>query len=311
MGPEGRRLRTGGSAPVVTAPPRTPRGRVTRHTLSAVQWWQHRIVDAGKEPVALCLIAFIVTFLLTRLITRMIRSGRGPFRDNVSSSGVHIHHAVPGLFLLLAGSLTSLAAQQSTSLNFAALGVGAGASLVLDEFALILHLQDVYWARQGRASVQAVALAGMVTSLTLLGFTPANLDELTDREAPVRYAAIVALTSSFVCCLICAMKGKYRLVVLAAIVPFVAYLGAVRLARPGSPWYGRYAQGCKKQLRAERRARGFDQKIAHGLTWCGDLVAGAPTAQDAMQDDAERKAVLVAPPQSGESPPQPDSTLAS
>ena len=268
-----------------------------------MNWWQVRIVDAGKEPVALCLLAFILTFLLTRLVTRTIRSGRGPFRNNVNSSGLHIHHAVPGLFLLLAGSLTSLAAQDSTSLNLAALGVGAGASLVLDEFALILHLQDVYWARQGRASVQAVALAGMVTGLTLLGLTPENVDELTDRNAPLRWATFAILLTSFLCCLVCAAKGKYRLVVLAAIVPIVAYVGAVRLARPGSPWYRRYAEGSSKQLRARGRAGGFDRHIAHGLTWFGDLVAGAPTPEDAAAESAERAAVLIAPPQSEDASP--------
>lgn len=266
-------------------------------------WWQDRIVDAGKEPVALCLVAFIATFLLTRLVTRTIRSGRGPFRDNVSSSGLHIHHAVPGLFLLLAGSLTSLASYDSTSLNIAGLCVGAGASLVLDEFALILHLRDVYWARQGRASVQAVALAGMVMGLTLLGFTPENVDELTDRNAPVRWATVAILLTSFVCCLICAAKGKYRLVVLAAIVPIVAYIGAVRLARPGSPWYRRYPEGSRKQERARRRAGGFDEHIAHGLTWLGDLVAGAPSREDAAAESAERAAVLVAPPQADAAAP--------
>lgn len=249
---------------------------------------------AGKEPVALCLLAFIVTFLLTRLVTRTIRSGRGPFRNNVSSGGVHIHHAVPGLFLLLAGSLTSLASYDSSSLNIAGLCVGAGASLVLDEFALILHLRDVYWAHQGRASVQAVALAGMVMGLTLLGLTPENVDELTDRNAPVRWATAAILLSSFVCCLICAAKGKYRLVVLAAIVPIVAYVGAVRLARPGSPWYRRYAEGSRKQVRARARAGGFDRHVAHRLTWFGDLVAGAPTREDAAAESAERSTLLVA-----------------
>ncbi|MDQ2850440.1 hypothetical protein V3G39_05145 [Dermatophilaceae bacterium Sec6.4] len=244
-------------------------------------WWQQRIVDAGKEPLAVCLIAFILTFLLTRLVTRLIRSGRGPFRNNVSASGVHVHHAVPGLVLLLLGSLTSLAAFEPTSMNIAGFAIGAGASLVLDEFALILHLKDVYWSHQGRASVQAVALAGMVISLVLLGFTPTSLEELNDAQAPVRYSAIVILLATFVCCLVCAAKGKYRLVVLAVIFPPAAYVGAARLARPGSPWYRRYEPGSAKQIRASTRVSPLNNQWARPISWFADLVAGAPTRDEA------------------------------
>lgn len=255
-------------------------------------WWQDRIVEAGKEPLALCLIAFIVTFLLTRVVTRLIRSGRGPFRNAVSASGLHIHHAIPGLVLLLAGSVTALAAFESTSLNIAGLAVGAGASLVLDEFALILHLRDVYWSDQGRASVQAVALAGMVMALVLLGFTPTTLEEFTDAQAPIRISAISVLTVTFACCLVCAAKGKYRLVILAVIVPFVAYVGAVRLARPGSPWYARYEPGSDKQPRASQRVSPFRRGWTQPISWFTDLIAGAPTADEASADTDERSALL-------------------
>lgn len=258
-------------------------------------WWQVRIVDAGKEPLALCLIAFIATFLLTRIVTRMIRSGRGPFRNTVSASGLHIHHAVPGLVLLLAGSVTALAAFQSTSLNIAGLAVGAGASLVLDEFALILHLRDVYWSRQGRASVQAVALAGMVMGLVLLGFTPTSLEELTDAQAPIRYSAISSLLVTFAACLVCAAKGKYRLVVLAVIVPPVAYVGAVRLARPGSPWFRHYEPGSPKQLRASNRSTPFKRQWTRPISWLTDLIAGAPSRDEAAAEAVERAALLDAP----------------
>src|SRR3954453_17031444 len=108
-------------------------------------WWQHDIVEAGKLPLLLCSAAFVVTFVTTRVITRMIRAGRGPFRDNVSASGTHVHHAVPGLILLVFGALMALGLNTSQSpwIEIAAVLVGTGASLVLDEFALILHLHDV------------------------------------------------------------------------------------------------------------------------------------------------------------------------
>ncbi len=57
------------------------------------------------RPTFFMLVAFVVTFLVTRLVTHMIRTGRGPFRDN-TVGGVHIHHEVYGIFLLLgAGAL--------------------------------------------------------------------------------------------------------------------------------------------------------------------------------------------------------------
>src|SRR6201990_1302959 len=94
-------------------------------------------------PLLVCFAAFVITFLATRTITRMIRAGRGPFHDNVSGSGVHIHHAVPGIVVLTAGAFIAVATSATGSAwaIVAALLVGVGTSLVLDEFALILHLQ--------------------------------------------------------------------------------------------------------------------------------------------------------------------------
>ena len=63
-------------------------------------WWQRDVIAAGKLPLMLCFLAFVVTFAATRTITRMIRDGRGPFRNQVTASGTHIHHSVPGSILL-------------------------------------------------------------------------------------------------------------------------------------------------------------------------------------------------------------------
>ncbi|HEY2795470.1 MAG TPA: hypothetical protein VGJ28_24125, partial [Micromonosporaceae bacterium] len=114
------------------------------------QWWHRDVLAAGKLPLMLCLIAFIVTFVATRTITRLIRTGRGPFHNNVTSGGVHIHHAVPGIVLLIIGALTAVSGPTQLGWQcFAGVVVGMGMSLVLDEFALILHLQDVYWSGEG------------------------------------------------------------------------------------------------------------------------------------------------------------------
>src|SRR3954454_13806673 len=98
-------------------------------------------------PLLVCFAAFVFTFLTTRTITRMIRAGKGPFRDNVSDSGLHVHHAVPGILPLLPGGLVPVPTSRSSSAwdIVAALIGGVGTSLVLDEVALILNLQDVSW----------------------------------------------------------------------------------------------------------------------------------------------------------------------
>ena len=141
-----------------------------------VSWWQREVVAAVKLPLMLCFLAFVVTFVLTRMVTRMIRSGRGPFRNQVTASGVHIHHAVPGIVLLVVGAFTAVGDPGSLGWrSFAAVAVGTGVSLVLDEFALILHLQDVYWSGEGRVSVEAVGLTAACLGLALAGFSPAGV----------------------------------------------------------------------------------------------------------------------------------------
>jgi hypothetical protein len=233
-----------------------------------------------RVPLILCFAAFVVTFLVTRVITRMIRSGRGPFRDRVTSSGLHVHHAVPGLFLLVIGAVTAVGATEPLFRCLAGVGVGAGASLVLDEFALILHLDDVYWAEQGRASVQAVALVASCMALVLLGFAPVSADDLSAHPQAIA-TSLASWATLIAASWVCVRKGKYRLVLLSIFLLFPAYVGAFRLARPGSPWFTkRYAPDSAKRERALRRAARTDAWWSKRWLWLADLVAGAPSAVD-------------------------------
>ena len=72
-----------------------------------MSWWERNIVEPGKLPLLLLMLAFIVTFLVTRVITRSIRAGRGPFRD-VETGDVHLHHSVPGIILLTIGAVLAV-----------------------------------------------------------------------------------------------------------------------------------------------------------------------------------------------------------
>src|ERR1700742_3990150 len=146
-------------------------------------WWQRDVLAAGKLPLILCLIAFIATFVTTRTITRLIRDGRGPFHNNVTSGGLHVHHAVPGIILLIAGALTAVSGPMHLRWACLARGaVGVGMSLVLDEFALILHLQDVYWSGEGQLSVEAVCLTAACIVLVLTGFSPLGVQHAAPVE---------------------------------------------------------------------------------------------------------------------------------
>ena len=97
-------------------------------------WWYRNIVEPGKLPLMLCFIALVRTFLVTRTITRMIRAGRGPFRDQVTSSGTHIHHDIPGLVLLILGAFTAIGTTSTRWDAVSGVLIGIGVSLVLDEF---------------------------------------------------------------------------------------------------------------------------------------------------------------------------------
>ena len=150
-------------------------------------------MEPGKLPLLLCLGAFVVTFILTRVITRMIRAGIGPFKNNVSESGLHIHHAVPGILLLILGAIMAIRGPDSPWIEIAGVIIGIGTSLILDEFALILHLEDVYWSDEGRISVELAGLTAACIGFTMLGFSPVGVDDLTAGELQVRITLITSL----------------------------------------------------------------------------------------------------------------------
>lgn len=240
-------------------------------------WWEREIVEPGKLPLLLCFVAFVVTFLVARAITRLIRSGRGPFHD-LSAGGAHIHHAVPGLCLLVVGAFTAIGAPpEAPWRELAAVAIGIGASLVLDEFALILHLEDVYWSQEGQLSVQAVAVAMAYLALVLLGIHPLGVDDVSPAELRLRLSLLASIALTVIVFVVCLTKGKYRLAMLAVFIPVVGLVGAVRLARPGSRWF-RSRYPAAKQQRAVARADAFDARWDPLFRRLGGAVAGGPSS---------------------------------
>jgi len=243
-------------------------------------WWDRNIVEPGKLPLLLSLAAFVVTFVVTRTITRMIRAGIGPFKDNVSSSGLHVHHAVPGLLALVTGAFVSLGTDAGSTWHaVAAVLIGAGTSLVLDEFAMILRLQDVYWSDEGRVSVEMISLALACLLFTMVGVAPFGIDRMGSQELATRTGALGATLVSLVLIVVCVLKGKPRLALFGAFLPFVAWWGAIRLARPTSPW-ARRRYGDARRAEAAQRAARFDARWAPVLDRLSDLVAGKPSLPD-------------------------------
>ena len=241
-------------------------------------WWQQNVIDAGKLPLLLCSASFVVTFLTTRGITRMIRAGRGPFRDNVRASGTHVHHAVYGIALLIPGALVAVGSAGSPYQELAGIAVGAGTSLVLDEFALILHLQDVYWTQEGRLSVEMVSLTAGCLMFALVGVLPFGIADVKPAELTLRGGLATVTVLHAVVVLTCAAKGKYRTGLFGWFVPGIAWFGAFRLARPDSLW-ARHRYHGRKLARAERRAQRFDARWDPIGDRLANLIGGAPSVQ--------------------------------
>ncbi len=128
-------------------------------------------VDRTHASLLCAWTSFVVTFGLLRLITWAIHHGRLPLHD-VHAGGLHIHHYVWGIALLLLVGFFALVADDPRWHPWLGLAYGAGAALVIDEYALLLNLRDVYWAREGRWSVDvALGVIGLLgTYLTAATF---------------------------------------------------------------------------------------------------------------------------------------------
>jgi hypothetical protein len=165
------------SMPIVDRPPPAPtRPRGSLAWLAPERdvraLYRKHFKDRRKERQLLSTGAFLTTFAAVRGITHAIRAERGPFK-NITPGGRHIHHMTFGITgLLSVGYLWLLEIginEQRRSSRLTSLAYGAGAALTLDEFALWLNLEDDYWTKQGRESIDAVVLFASLLVLSVLG----------------------------------------------------------------------------------------------------------------------------------------------
>ena len=134
------------------------------------------IPDRPRRRLFLASVSFLITFVGVRFIVDMVVRDRGPF-DWVMVRGVHIHHLVWGILILLLvgyGWLLDVGRSHSPISIFLSrlmcVSYGAGAALTLDEFALWLNLDpNTYWTRQGRVSIDAVILFGGLLAVSMWG----------------------------------------------------------------------------------------------------------------------------------------------
>jgi hypothetical protein len=231
-------------------------------------------------------LGILVTFLITRTVTRLIRSGSGGGAGlgNVSIAGNHVHHQVFGILIIIgAGIILVSQTPWGSALDATAAAFGVGVGLTVDEFALWLHLKDVYWAKQGRQSVDAVFCVLAITG-ALIGGASFVTGAVGTAEW---WSSMAAIGVNLVLCVICLLKGKVVTGVIGIAVGVVALVGAVRLAKPGSWWaLRRYAT---RPRRAGRAARRYDQRRLERWNRVRDLVAGAPSP-DRRPDPADRPA---------------------
>jgi hypothetical protein len=249
--------------------------RAAAHDLDIFRFipgYSEAIVADGKEPVLLLLLAFIITFALTRLYTRLARAygwGSG------SVHGVHLHHMVVGILIVLATGIVAVA-EWPTGVGRDLIGIffGVGAALVLDEFALSLYLEDVYWSPEGRTSIDATVMGVMLAGLLMVGISPFGVNDAQESRA-VAFGIIVLniglATITF-------LKGKLMLGLAGIFVPLFGLVGALRLAKPQSAWARWfYKRRPKKLERARQRYEvdpGWPERFNTSFT---NLIGGAPS----------------------------------
>jgi hypothetical protein len=214
--------------------------------------YERVIVDTGKQPEFLFFVAFLVTFGFIRTSAHMIRAQVKWWPGNVEVGGTHIHHLVWGIILLLITGYVAIAMRPpSPWQEIDAIFFGIGTGLTLDEFALWLNLQDVYWTQEGRKSIDAVIVAAAISGIVLIGF--AGWIGVAKKVEDVVFTIVG--TFGIIAILFAVVNLAKERLISAAVGLFFLPFGVViafRLARPHSLW-ARVFYGDEKRKRAEER----------------------------------------------------------
>jgi hypothetical protein len=247
-----------------------------------VPGYHHYVYRSGREPMFFTLLAFLFTFIAVRTYTRL---GRIRSWQSGSVRGVHLHHLVPGIVASLGAGAAIIAFKPGDdSMLLLSTLFGVGAALTLDEFALVLHLDDVYWTQEGRSSIEATLMGFAFGGLCLLATAPLGSDPGQDVPHWV-VGGFVGVNLVFV--LVTFLKGKLKLGAFGVFVPGLAVVGAIRLAKPGSLWARRFYDEDALR-RSHERARLYHRRYAHLRHRVYDAIGGAPTVQSSDPASASR-----------------------
>jgi hypothetical protein len=223
--------------------------------------------------------SLLVSFLFIRTSARLMRSPKVTWWPGSvkTEGGLHVHHLVFGIVLLLATGFALALQPASPWLEILAASFGIGAGLTLDEYALWLHLEDVYWAEEGRRSVDAVVIAAVLGGLLLMGFLPFS----TDAGAPT---IVLSVLGTLAVSTVAVLKGKVVMGVAGMLLLPVGLVGAIRLAKPGSPWARRrYEPGGRKLARATARYARHTARYQRFQ----NRVAGAPSTSPTADQEPD------------------------
>lgn len=248
-------------------------------TVSAVTISLGDADQAGREAAFLVLLGFVGSFLFIRTSARMNRAQVKWWPGSVETrSGLHLHHLVWGISLMLLAGFLGFSLEVGTPwYQSSAILFGIGCGLTLDEFALWVHLDDVYWSQEGRISLDAVVLVVAFMGLVVIGIRPFGLED--GSSSPVEILTIIqALTLS----VISFFKGRIDHGVVAIFIPFFGLWATCRLAKPNSPWARRFYSEKKVERSKERFPP--DSRSVRWRTAFYNAIGGKVTPKDDQRE---------------------------
>jgi hypothetical protein len=263
----------------LTAVPPADYVRDTMSVSASLPLWDD-LVQHDRQYLFLVLVGFLASFGFIRLSTRLMRSPRVPWWPGsvVSEGGVHVHHLVFGIVTMMAAGVISFALSETgVWYELCAVAFGIGIGLTIDEFALWIYLDDVYWSKEGRSSIDATLLATALMGLVLLGAAPF---EINTETWPVLIVTVAVTALQIAVVAVCFLKQRLFHGAVGLMLPIFAYYAACRIGKPGSPWarrrYG--TRNPAKQAKAERRFRP-DRRTEHLKERMRDAVGGSTTEE--------------------------------
>lgn len=242
-----------------------------------IDFWD-KLEANHEQAVFLVLVGFLGSFAFIRMSTRIIRSESVSWwPGNIESeSGLHLHHLVFGIVtMMVAGTLGYVADGRSPLTEICALAFGIGVGLTIDEFALWVHLEDVYWEKEGRSSIDATVIAAALMILIVLGVSPVAIES---GSASAVISSIIGALLLFACVAICFAKGRVLHGTIGIFISPIAIYGACRIGKPHSAW-ARYRYGerrPRKQAKAEARFQP-DRRTERFKEAFRDIVGGKPS----------------------------------